>query len=37
MLDPHPPLAEDQFTDAIRATEQVLDLTVTELRVDPAD
>jgi hypothetical protein len=33
MLDPHPVLADDLFTDAIAATEQVLDLTITDLRV----
>ncbi len=37
MLDPHPPLPDDAFTDAIQAIEQVLDLTISELRVDPAD
>ena len=35
MLDPHPVLADDLFADAIKATEQVLDLTVTDLRVRP--
>jgi Winged helix DNA-binding domain len=35
MLDPHPVLAEDLFSDAIKATEQVLDLTITDLRVYP--
>ncbi len=29
MLDPHPPLADDLFGDAVAATEQVLDLTIT--------
>ncbi|HET9303840.1 MAG TPA: crosslink repair DNA glycosylase YcaQ family protein, partial [Propionibacteriaceae bacterium] len=33
MLDPHPVLADELFTDAIAATEQVLNLRVTELRV----
>jgi hypothetical protein len=33
MLDPHPVLADDMFSDAIAATEQVLDLTITDLRV----
>jgi winged helix DNA-binding protein len=33
MLDPHPVLADDLFTDAIAATEQVLDLTITDVRV----
>jgi hypothetical protein len=33
MLDPHPVLADDLFADAIAATEQVLDLTITDLRV----
>ena len=33
MLDPHPVLADDLFTDAIAATELVLDLTITDLRV----
>jgi Winged helix DNA-binding domain len=33
MLDPHPVLADDLFSDAIAATEQVLDLTITDLRV----
>jgi Winged helix DNA-binding domain len=35
MLDPHPVLADDLFADAIAATEQVLDLTITDLRVHP--
>jgi DNA glycosylase AlkZ-like len=33
MLDPHPVLADDLLGDAITATEQVLDLTITDLRV----
>ncbi len=33
MLDPHPVLADDLFSDAIAATAQVLDLTITDLRV----
>jgi hypothetical protein len=33
MLDPHAALADDLFPDAIAATEQVLDLTITDLRV----
>ena len=33
MLDPHPVLADDLFDDAIAATEQVLDLKITDLRV----
>jgi hypothetical protein len=33
MLDPHPVLPDDLFTDAITATEKVLDLTITDLRV----
>jgi hypothetical protein len=33
MLDPHPVLADDLFGDAIAATEQVLDLTITDLRI----
>jgi len=37
MLDPHPPLAEDLFTDAVAATERVLDLRVTDVRVRPAE
>jgi Winged helix DNA-binding domain len=35
MLDPHPVLTDDLFTDAIAATEQVLDLKITDLRVRP--
>ena len=35
MLDPHPVLADDLFDDAIAATEQVLDLKITDLRVGP--
>ena len=35
MLDPHPVLADDQFDDAIAATEQVLGLKITDLRVRP--
>jgi hypothetical protein len=35
MLDPHPVLADDLFTDAIAATEQVLDLPITDLQVHP--
>jgi hypothetical protein len=33
MLDPHPMLADDVFADAIAATEQVLDLKITDLRI----
>jgi hypothetical protein len=33
MLDPHPVLAEDLFADAITATELVLDIKITDLRV----
>lgn len=33
MLDPHPMLTDDLFDDAIAATEQVLDLKITDLRV----
>jgi hypothetical protein len=33
MLDPHPVLPDDLFGDAIAATEQVLDLKITDLRV----
>jgi len=33
MLDPHPVLADDLFTDAIRSTEQVLGIKITDLRV----
>jgi hypothetical protein len=36
MLDPHPPLATDRFTDAVAATERVVDLKVTDVRVLPA-
>lgn len=35
MLDPHPVLADDQFDEAIAATEQVLGLNITDLRVRP--
>jgi hypothetical protein len=35
MLDPHPRLATDMVTDAVAATERVLDLTVTDVRVLP--
>jgi Winged helix DNA-binding domain len=35
MLDPHPVLADGLFTDAIAATEHVLDLKITDLRVRP--
>jgi hypothetical protein len=35
MLDPHPVLAEDLFDEAIAATEQVLGLKITDLRVRP--
>jgi hypothetical protein len=35
MLDPHPVLADDLFDDAIAATEQVLDIKITDLRVRP--
>ena len=35
MLDPHPPLADDLFSDAVAATERVLDLTITDIRVRP--
>ena len=35
MLDPHPVLADDLFGDAVAATEQVLDLTITDLRIRP--
>jgi hypothetical protein len=35
MLDPHPMLADDLFAAAIAATEQVLNLRITELRVRP--
>jgi hypothetical protein len=33
MLHPHPALPDDLFSDAIAATEQVLDLKITDLRV----
>ena len=33
MLDPHPVLPDDLFADAIVATEKVLDLSITDLRV----
>jgi hypothetical protein len=36
MLDPHRPLPTDMFTEAIAATERVLDLKVTDVRVLPA-
>ena len=35
MLDPHPVLADHLFADAIAATEHVLDLKITDLRVHP--
>jgi Winged helix DNA-binding domain len=35
MLDPHPVLADDLFDDAIAATESVLGIKITELRVRP--
>jgi hypothetical protein len=35
MLDPHPVLADDLFDDAVAATEQVLGLKITDLRVRP--
>jgi hypothetical protein len=35
MLDPHPVLPDDLFDDAIAATEQVLDIKITDLRVRP--
>jgi hypothetical protein len=35
MLDPHPVLADGLFTDAVAATEHVLDLKITDLRVRP--
>jgi hypothetical protein len=35
MLDPHPVLADDLFGDAIAATERVLDIKITDLRVRP--
>jgi hypothetical protein len=37
MLDPHPRLADDLFTDAIAATETALDLKVSDLRVIAAN
>ena len=33
MLDPHPALSDDLFAEPIAATEQVLDITVTDLRI----
>jgi hypothetical protein len=33
MLDPHPVLGEDLFAEAIAATEQVLGLKITDLRI----
>jgi hypothetical protein len=33
MLDPHPALGEELFADAIAATEQVLELKITDLRI----
>ena len=33
MLDPHPPLPEHLFADAVKATEQALALTIGDLRV----
>ena len=36
MLDPHPVLPEDAFTEAVTAVERVLDLTVDVLRVRPS-
>jgi hypothetical protein len=33
MLDPHPVLADDLFADAVAATERVLDLKITDLRI----
>jgi DNA glycosylase AlkZ-like len=33
MLDPHPVLADDLFSDAIAATEQALDVKITDLRL----
>jgi hypothetical protein len=33
MLDPHPALSDELFSDAIAATEQALDLKITDLRV----
>jgi Winged helix DNA-binding domain len=35
MLDPHPVLADDLFVDAIAATEQVLGVKITDLRIRP--
>jgi len=35
MLDPHPLLADDLFADPIAATERVLDIKITDLRVRP--
>jgi DNA glycosylase AlkZ-like len=35
MLDPHPVLADDVFDDAVAATEHVLDLKITDLRIRP--
>jgi hypothetical protein len=35
MLDPHPLLADGLFTDAVAATERVLDLKITDLGVRP--
>jgi Winged helix DNA-binding domain len=35
MLDPHPALATDLFTEAVATTQRVLDLTVTDIRVLP--
>jgi DNA glycosylase AlkZ-like len=35
MLDPHPVLDGDLFGDAVAATEQVLDLKITDLRIRP--
>ena len=37
MLDPHPPLADDLFSDAVAATERVLELTITDIRVRRAE
>jgi hypothetical protein len=37
MLDPHPPLTDDLFGDAIAATERALDLTITDIRVRAAE
>jgi hypothetical protein len=33
MLDPHPVLADDLFADAVAATERVLELKITDLRI----